>query len=75
MAPCLLAGSKAELLQMFRNRTVIQFAEFYMLGHKQSNYRRWFAADSPYRIRLASDWAPAARAYHSLTLNTHIHRQ
>ena len=38
---------------MFRNRTVIQFAEFYMPGHKQSHYRRWFTADSPYRIRRA----------------------
>jgi hypothetical protein len=26
------AGSKTQLLQMFRNRTIIQFAEFYPVG-------------------------------------------
>ena len=51
---------------MFRSRTVIQFAEFYMPGHKQSHYRRWFGAASPYRIRSC----PAAKNWRALLIPT-----
>ena len=47
----LLTGSKDNLLKMFKERSVIQFAEFYPAGHKQTNYKKWFSSDTPYPIK------------------------
>ena len=47
-------GAKEHLLKMFQERSVIQFAEFYPAGHKQSNYKKWFGTKHPFPIRCVS---------------------
>ena len=44
-------GAKPQLLKMFGERSLIQFAEFYPAGHKQTNYKKWFNTVHPYPIR------------------------
>ena len=53
-----IAGAKDHLLKMFQDREVIQFAEFYPAGHKQSNYKKWFGTKHPFPIRYAFTFMP-----------------
>lgn len=55
---CAAPGPKDELFGMFQARGIIQFAEFYPAGHKQSNYRRWFHSSNPYPIRYKTGYEP-----------------
>lgn len=37
---------------------MIQFAEFYPVGHRSTNYKKWFAAGEPYPIKFKSGYEP-----------------
>ena len=52
------AGTKAQLKQMFDARNVIQFAEFYPVGHRSTNYHKFFNVSEPYTIRFKSGYEP-----------------
>ena len=52
------AGNKAALKMMFDARDVIQFAEFYPVGHRSTNYAKWFESDVPYPIKFKSGYEP-----------------
>ena len=52
------AGTKAQLKQMFDARNVIQFAEFYPVGHRSTNYHKFFNVSEPYAIRFKSGYEP-----------------
>ena len=43
---------------MFDAREVIQFAEFYPVGHKSTNYKKFFESDVPYPIKFKSGYEP-----------------
>ena len=43
---------------MFDARDVIQFAEFYPVGHRSTNYAKWFESDVPYPIKFKSGYEP-----------------
>lgn len=52
------AGSKTELKGLFDSRQVIQFAEFYPVGHRSTNYKKWFTSGEPYHIKFKSGYEP-----------------
>ena len=54
--PC--AGDKATLQSMFDARNIIQFAEFYPVGHRSTNYKKFFSTNEPYAIRFKSGYEP-----------------
>ena len=43
---------------MFDARNVIQFAEFYPVGHRSTNYKKFFDTAEPYAIRFKSGYEP-----------------
>ncbi|KAK9823334.1 hypothetical protein WJX72_002012 [[Myrmecia] bisecta] len=51
-------SNKEELLKMFEARNIIQFAEFYPVGHKSTNYKKWFASTAPYGIKFKTGYEP-----------------
>ena len=52
------AGDKAQLKNLFDTRKIIQFAEFYPVGHRSTNYKKWFTSDVPYSIKFKSGYEP-----------------
>ena len=54
----LFAASKADLAKLFEARQVIQFAEFYPVGHRSTNYKKFFESDVPYPIKFKSGYEP-----------------
>ena len=52
------AASKPELNKLFEARQVIQFAEFYPVGHRSTNYKKFFESDVPYPIKFKSGYEP-----------------
>ena len=52
------AATKAELARLFEARQVIQFAEFYPVGHRSTNYKKFFESDVPYPIKFKSGYEP-----------------
>ena len=52
------AGTKDQLKGMFDARNVIQFAEFYPVGHRSTNYHKFFNVTEPYAIRFKSGYEP-----------------
>jgi len=52
------AASKVELSKLFEARQVIQFAEFYPVGHRSTNYKKFFESDAPYPIKFKSGYEP-----------------
>ena len=55
---CVFAASKPELNKLFEARQVIQFAEFYPVGHRSTNYKKFFESDVPYPIKFKSGYEP-----------------
>lgn len=55
---CHAAASKPELAKLFEARQVIQFAEFYPVGHRSTNYKKFFESDVPYPIKFKSGYEP-----------------
>jgi hypothetical protein len=51
-------SSKVELSKLFEARQVIQFAEFYPVGHRSTNYKKFFESDAPYPIKFKSGYEP-----------------
>ena len=43
---------------MFEARQIIQFAEFYPVGHRATNYKKFFESDVPYPIKFKSGYEP-----------------
>lgn len=43
---------------LFDTRKIIQFAEFYPVGHRSTNYKKWFLASLPYSIKFKSGYEP-----------------
>lgn len=43
---------------MFEKREIIQFAEFYPVGHRATNYKKFFESDIPYPIKFKSGYEP-----------------
>ncbi len=56
----LCAGTKAELKSMFDEGKIIQFADFYPVGHGSSNYKKWFSSEGtePYPITYKTGYEP-----------------
>lgn len=52
------AATKTELARLFEARQVIQFAEFYPVGHRSTNYKKFFESDVPYPIKFKSGYEP-----------------
>ena len=52
------AGDKAQLKNLFDSRKIIQFAEFYPVCHRSTNYKKWFASEVPYSIKFKSGYEP-----------------
>ncbi|CAL5227189.1 g10104 [Coccomyxa viridis] len=52
------ASTKQELKQLYDDRQVVQFAEFYPVGHRSTNYKKWFSSPEPYPIRFKSGYEP-----------------
>ncbi len=55
---CGRAGSKEGLKALYDERAIIQFAEFYPVGHRSTNYKKWFTASEPYPIKFKSGYEP-----------------
>lgn len=51
-------ATKLELARLFEARQVIQFAEFYPVGHRSTNYKKFFESDVPYPIKFKSGYEP-----------------
>ena len=54
----LIAGTKKDLKELFTSRKVIQFAEFYPVGHKSTDYEKFFESEVPYPIKFKSGYEP-----------------
>jgi len=52
------AGTKSELSSMFDEGKIIQFADFYDLGHGSTNYKKWFTSSEPYPILFKTGYEP-----------------
>ena len=52
------AGSKEGLKALYDERSIIQFAEFYPVGHRSTNYKKWFTSGEPYPIKFKSGYEP-----------------
>lgn len=52
------AGTKSELRSMFDEGKIIQFADFYNVGHGSTNYKKWFTASEPYPITYKTGYEP-----------------
>lgn len=52
------AGTKSELKSMFDEGKIIQFADFYNVGHGSTNYKKWFTASEPYPITYKTGYEP-----------------
>ena len=53
-----LAGTKQQLQQMYEARQVIQFAEFYPVGHRSTNYPKFFNSSVPYAVKFKTGYEP-----------------
>lgn len=51
-------GTKEDLRALFEARKVIQFAEFYPVGHRSTNYKKFFESSVPYPIKFKSGYEP-----------------
>lgn len=51
-------SNKEQLKVLFDTRKIIQFAEFYPVGHRSTNYKKWFLASLPYSIKFKSGYEP-----------------
>ena len=53
-----LTGTKQDLKALFDARKLIQFAEFYPVGHRSTNYKKFFESSVPYPIKFKSGYEP-----------------
>ena len=53
-----LAGTKQQLQQMYEARQVIQFAEFYPVGHRSTDYPKFFKSSVPYAVKFKTGYEP-----------------
>ncbi|KAK9825605.1 hypothetical protein WJX74_010038 [Apatococcus lobatus] len=51
-------GTKQQLQQMYEARQVIQFAEFYPVGHRSTNYPKFFNSSTPYAVKFKTGYEP-----------------
>ncbi|KAK9796664.1 hypothetical protein WJX73_002272 [Symbiochloris irregularis] len=51
-------SNKEQLKELFDSRKIIQFAEFYPVGHRSTNYKKWFTTSIPYSIKFKSGYEP-----------------
>ena len=58
MTPGVHAGSKQQLMQMWEARQVIQFAEFYPVGHRSTDYPKFFNSSAPYAVKFKTGYEP-----------------
>ena len=52
------AGTKQQLHQMYEARQVIQFAEFYPVGHRSTDYPKFFSSSAPYAVKFKTGYEP-----------------
>ncbi len=52
------AGTKEQLAQMYQARQVIQFAEFYPVGHRSTDYPKFFNSSVPYTVKFKTGYEP-----------------
>lgn len=52
------AGTKQQLHQMYEARQVIQFAEFYPVGHRSTDYPKFFNCSAPYAVKFKTGYEP-----------------